>query len=55
MSLERIEALLSRTPAIRSPEHPQRPAPARGALEAHNLSLRYPGSERLSLDQVSFR
>ena len=55
VSLERIEALLSRTPTIRSPEHPQTPAAPRGALEAHNLCLRYPGSERLSLDQVSFR
>jgi ATP-binding cassette subfamily B protein len=55
VSLERIEALLSRVPAIRSPLHPVPPPAARGALEARNLSLRYPGADRFSLDQVSFR
>ena len=55
VSLERIEALLSRVPAIRSPLHPVQPPAPRGALEARHLSLRYPGAERLSLDQVSFR
>ena len=55
VSLERIEALLSRIPAIRSPKHPVAPPEPRGALEARNLSLRYPGSDRLSLNHVSFR
>ena len=55
VSLERIEALLSRIPAIRSPLQPVAPPEPRGALEARNLSLRYPGSDRLSLNHVSFR
>ncbi|MFM8525563.1 MAG: ABC transporter ATP-binding protein [Cyanobacteriota bacterium] len=55
VSLERIETLLERIPAIRSPLHPAKAPAPHGALEARNLSLRYPGSDRLSLDHVSFR
>ncbi|MFO7630377.1 MAG: ABC transporter ATP-binding protein [Prochlorococcaceae cyanobacterium] len=55
VSLERVEELLRRTPAVRSPQQPAAPAPARGALEARGLRLRYPGSERWALDGLSFR
>ncbi|MEB3348590.1 MAG: ABC transporter ATP-binding protein [Cyanobacteriota bacterium] len=56
VSLERVEELLARQPAIRSPRHPvEAPEPARGALEARNLSVRYPGSTRNALHDLTFR
>jgi ATP-binding cassette subfamily B protein len=56
VSLERVEELLARQPAIRSPRHPvEAPQPARGALEARNLSVRYPGSTREALQDLTFR
>ncbi|MEY4431535.1 MAG: hypothetical protein RLZZ533_1471 [Cyanobacteriota bacterium] len=59
VSLERVEELLRREPQIQSPQHPQpleRPRPGRGAaLEARGLTLRYPNTQRLALDGVSFR
>ena len=58
VSLERVEELLQRRPLIESPAVPQplHSATAGGAsLEARGLSVRYPGSERLALSDVSFR
>jgi ATP-binding cassette, subfamily B, multidrug efflux pump len=60
VSLERVEELLTREPLIQSSPAPQplrRPpgAPAGAALEARDLSVRYPDSERRVLNAVSFR
>ncbi|GDX72099.1 membrane protein [Cyanobium sp.] len=59
VSLERVEELLRRQPQIQSPAQPQPlPLPRSGqgaALEARSLTIRYPDSERLALDAVSFR
>ncbi len=56
VSLERVEQLLNRRPLIQSPIEPQRAAePARGALEARGLTVRYPGAARPALVDVSFR
>jgi ATP-binding cassette subfamily B protein len=57
VSLERVEELLRREPLIQSPADPEplRTSPAAASLEARNLSVRYPGSERLALNAVSFR
>ena len=58
VSLERVEQLLQRTPLIQSPPQPQPitpPAPGHGAaLEARDLTIRYPGAQRWALDGVSF-
>jgi ATP-binding cassette subfamily B protein len=55
VSLERVEDLLSRTPAIVSPASPL-PAPAvsRGRIEARGLTVQYPGASRPALLDVSF-
>ena len=56
VSLERVEELLNRKPSIVSPAMPQAPAqPARGAIEARGLTLRYEGAPRPALVDVSFR
>ena len=59
VSLERVEELLRRQPQIQSPAQPQplqQPRSGDGAaLEARGLTIRYPDSERLALDAVSFR
>ncbi len=59
VSLERVEELLRRQPQIQSPAQPQplqQPRSGDGAaLEARCLTIRYPDSERLALDAVSFR
>ena len=56
VSLERVEELLNRKPSIVSPALPQAPAqPARGAIEARGLTLRYEGAPRPALVDVSFR
>jgi ATP-binding cassette subfamily B protein len=56
VSLERVEELLNRKPLIVSPAMPQAPAqPARGAIEARGLTLRYEGAPRPALVDVSFR
>lgn len=56
VSLERVETLLQRQPQVTSPAQPQPPAtPARGAIEARHLTIRYEGSERPVLDDLSFR
>ena len=54
-----MEELLRRQPQIQSPAQPQplqQPRSGDGAaLEARGLTIRYPDSERLALDAVSFR
>jgi ATP-binding cassette subfamily B protein len=55
VSLERVEALLERRPLIVSPPHPQPAAvPARGAVEARDLVVRYADADRPALDGLSF-
>ncbi|MBM5801449.1 MAG: ABC transporter ATP-binding protein [Cyanobacteria bacterium K_DeepCast_35m_m2_023] len=55
VSLERVEDLLTRVPRILSPERPSAPAtPARGALQARGLTVRYAGASRPALVNVSF-
>ena len=59
VSLERVEELLRRTPRIQSPATP-RPVPQRtgsqaAGIEACGLTLRYPDTERNTLEDVSFR
>jgi ATP-binding cassette subfamily B protein len=56
VSLERVETLLERRPLVVSPPHPQPVAvPARGAVEACDLVVRYAGAPRPALDGLSFR
>ena len=55
VSLERVEELLRRRPLIVSSASPTPPAkPARGAVEASGLTVRYPNSPRPALVDVSF-
>ena len=56
VSLERVDQLLSRQPAIVSPAHPLAPAAhPRGAVEAVGLTVSYPGARRPALDNLRFR
>ncbi len=59
VSLERVEDLLRRQPLIQSPAQakaiPQRQGTRAAAIEARNLSLRYPDAERNTLEGVSFQ
>ena len=56
VSLDRIEALLERQSLVVSPPRPSPPAePALGVLEARGLTVGYPGTERPTLDGLSFR
>ena len=56
VSLERIEDLQRRQPLIVSPAHPTPlPTKVRGAIEARELSVRYPGLNRPALQNLSFR
>jgi ABC-type multidrug transport system fused ATPase/permease subunit len=50
---ERINEVLSLTPAVRSPEHPVRPA-LRGVVRLDGATFRYPGADRAVLQDVSF-
>jgi len=55
VSLERVEALLNRRSLITSPARPQRaPEPARGAVQAVGLTVRYPDGQRPALDNLHF-
>jgi ATP-binding cassette subfamily B multidrug efflux pump len=55
VSLERVEELLKREPQISDPITPQQPTtPARGRIEARGLHIRYDGSNRDTLNGLSF-
>ncbi|MFM9109033.1 MAG: DUF3288 family protein, partial [Prochlorococcaceae cyanobacterium] len=56
VSLDRIEALLERQPLVQPSARPRAAAePARGAIEARGLSIRYPGARQPVLQDLSFR
>jgi len=56
VSLQRVEELLQRQPQIQSPALAQPLAePVQGAIEARGLTIRYPGSDRTALLDLSFR
>ena len=50
----RLNKIFETEPAIRVPENPVRLAEPRGAVEFRSVSFRYPGTERLVLEDVSF-
>jgi ATP-binding cassette, subfamily B, multidrug efflux pump len=50
---ERINEVLSLTPAVRSPEHPVRPT-LRGVVRFDGATFRYPGADRAVLQDISF-
>jgi ABC-type multidrug transport system fused ATPase/permease subunit len=52
---ERINEVLSLTPAVRSPAHPVRPATGmRGVVRLDGATFRYPGADRAVLQDISF-
>ena len=53
-SMGRLNKIFETEPAVRPPESPVRLAEPRGAIEFRNVSFRYPGTERLVLEDVSF-
>ena len=53
-SMGRLNKIFFIEPAIRVPENPVRLAEPSGAVEFRNVSFRYPGTERLVLEDVSF-
>ena len=53
-SMGRINKIMTTEPGIRSPEHPVPLVDPRGEIEFRGVSFRYPGTERLVLDDVSF-
>jgi ATP-binding cassette subfamily B protein len=54
--LSNLYQLLERKPTIQAPEHPRPlPSPLRGEVVFENVSFRYPNSEALALEDVSFR
>ncbi len=53
-SMGRINAIMERQPAVRSPEDPRPVDGARGEIEFRDVSFRYPGTERDVLRDVSF-
>ena len=57
VSLERVEELLKREPAIQSPSHPQalKTVGQPGAIEARQLQGRYPDSSNDALNGVNFK
>ena len=57
VSLERVEELLKREPAIQSPSHPQalKTVGQPGAIEARQLQVRYPASSNDALNGVNFK
>ena len=57
VSLERVEELLRRQPAIQSPAQPEelRRVSQPGAIEAHGLHIRYADSSSDALNGVSFK
>ena len=57
VSLERVEELLKREPAIQSPSHPQvlKTVSQPGSIEARHLQVRYPDSSNDALNGVNFK
>jgi ATP-binding cassette subfamily B protein len=53
-SMSRLNRIFETQPAVRIPEKPVRLAEPRGAVEFRGVSFRYPGTERLVLEDVSF-
>ncbi len=53
-SMGRLNRIFETEPAVRAPENPVRLAEPRGAVEFRGVSFRYPGTERLVLEDVSF-
>ena len=53
-SMGRLNRIFETEPVVRPPENPVRLAEPRGAVEFRNVSFRYPGTERLVLEDVSF-
>ena len=53
-SMGRLNKIFETEPAVRAPENPVRLAEPRGAVEFRNVSFRYPGTERMVLEDVSF-
>jgi len=53
-SMRRLNRILGTEPGVREAEAPRPLAEVRGALEFRNVSFRYPGTERLVLEDVSF-
>ncbi len=53
-SMGRLNRIFETEPAVSAPENPVRLAEPRGAVEFQNVSFRYPGTERLVLEDVSF-
>ena len=53
-SMGRLNKIFETEPAVRAPENPLRLDEPRGAVEFRSVSFRYPGTERLVLEDVSF-
>ena len=53
-SMGRLNKIFETEPAVRAPENHVRLTEPRGAVEFRNVSFRYPGTERLVLEDVSF-
>ena len=53
-SMGRLNKIFETEPAVRAPKNPVRLVEPRGAVEFRNVSFRYPGTERLVLEDVSF-
>ncbi len=53
-SMGRLNKIFETEPDVRPPENPVPLAEPRGAVEFRNVSFRYPGTERLVLEDVSF-
>ena len=53
-SMGRLNKIFETEPAVRPPENPVPLAEPRGGVEFRNVSFRYPGTERLVLEDVSF-
>jgi len=53
-SMGRLNKIFETEPAVRSPSNPACLREPRGAVEFQNVSFRYPGTERLVLENVSF-
>ena len=53
-SMGRLNRIFETEPAVRPPQNPVRLAEPRGAVEFRNVLFRYPGTERLVLEDVSF-